>query len=89
MPVILQGQQEKVGPKMVRESFARLRAEAAPFIAEHGLPLIDCYVMNTIGAFSFPDMHFHGCFSDYWREAEKLVTESARAWSSWSSEQVL
>ena len=52
MPVIQQGQEQKVGAHMVRESFERLRAEAAPFIAEHGLPLIDCYIMNTTGAMS-------------------------------------
>ena len=101
MPIVLQGQQAKVGAHMVRESFERLRAEAEPFIAEHGLPLVDVYIMNPICAFSFPDFHGHGashpppcrarratltlatlpshrapgCFSDFWREAEKLVDE--------------
>ena len=62
MPIVLQGQQAKVGAHMVRESFERLRAEAAPFIAEHGLPLVDVYIMNPICAFSFPDFHGHGAW---------------------------
>ena len=62
MPIVLQGQQAKVGAHMVRESFERLRAEAEPFIAEHGLPLVDVYIMNPICAFSFPDFHGHGAW---------------------------
>ena len=72
---IKQDQAHTVSSTMVRENFNALRKEMAAVEKERGLPLIDCYVMTPVAAFSMPGFHGHGCFSEFWKEAEKLVDE--------------
>ena len=74
MPIVMQGQEKAVGPHMVREAFDRLRKEMAPYEMEFGLPLVDVLCVPG-GAFSFPDFKLQGAFSEFWKEAEKLVDE--------------
>ena len=80
MNMITRGNEHKASPKMVREGFDRLRRElkASGFTAEHakgGQPLIDIYVIAGMSVMSFPDFRGYGCFSDFYKEAEKLVDE--------------
>ena len=75
MLIVQMGQEHTLGPHTVRESFERARKKMAPFEAEFGLPLIDVYMLMPMTAWSFPDFRCHGCFSDMWKEAEKLVDE--------------
>ena len=47
----------------------------APFEEEFGGPLADTLTLFPACCISFPDFKGHGCFSDFWKEAEKLVDE--------------
>ena len=75
MPMVMSGQEHTVGPHVMREDYDRLRKLMAPFEKEHGLPLIDTLLIKPFAAFVVPDFKGIGCFSDWWREAEKLVDE--------------
>ena len=74
-PAVMMGQEHTVGPEMVRKGFDRLRERMAPYEREHGLPLADVYMLAPVGAMSFPDFKAHGCFSEMYKEAERLVDE--------------
>ena len=75
MMMVMQGQEDKAGPHMLRDAIERLRTECqGPYEKEFGGPLVDILCVQG-GAFSFPDFRMHGAFSDYWKEAEKLVDE--------------
>ena len=74
MPMVMSGQEHTAGPHMLRESFDELRKQMAPYEKEHGLPLIDNLVINIFGLV-IPTFKSVGCFSDFWKEAEKLVDE--------------
>ena len=75
MAIVQADKTETVGPHMIREGFERLRKEMQPYEEEFGLPLADILILQPCCAFSFPDFKGHGCFSDWWKEAEKLVDE--------------
>ena len=75
MSIVMSGQEASLGPHCVREGWDRLRAEMGPYEEEFGLPLVDTLIMYPTCAFLFPDFKCHGCFSDWWKEAEKLVDE--------------
>ena len=75
MVMVKSGEEDTVGPHMLRESFDRMRKLMAPYEKEHGLPLVDTLIMSPWGAFIIPDFKVIGCFSDWWKEAEKLVDE--------------
>ena len=59
---------------MLREAVERFLKLAAPYKEEFGGPVIDVLCVPP-GLMSFPDFRIHGAFSDWWREAEKLVDE--------------
>ena len=74
MPFVMQGQDDKAGPHLLRTAVERLRKEKmVNYEEEHG-SVVDI-LMVPLGAMSFPDFKMQGPFSDYWREAEKLVDE--------------